>query len=470
MEWDEDELPENKVQVLSYEDYRGELEELVRQTSHDVTCVDRAMEVFDRMFEAYVATEDEALLPDTAIYNLLLNVLAYSPLEGAADQAEAIVARMEEGEEEGPSAAATAARPDGETYATLLEARARRGDSDGVEALASRLRGSGRADTTVLNKLIQARGRRGDAAGARSVLEEMIASDKPDERPNQKTWVQVLRAYAARGDTKTVERLMGRMTHGFRNDGQDDWAPSTAAYNALIQAHARRGNAKEAELLLYRMIESEDTPPDQDSFYQVIHAHIRKPRNGAVFKVEQLLSLQEGRAKQDPALKPNERTLQTAVAAMSRDKSDPLKAVRAARLVERMEAEAISPQPSVYKSLLNACAHTSPRADPEDKLSAFQVALDAFNKLKSSDRDDRVYGQLLRTAGALLPAGSKRDAVVDDMFGRCCEAGKASDYVLNQFSSVASDKLVLRRMGGFFEDGVKPPDEWDRNVPVEDKK
>ena len=481
------------------------MQELARRTSHEASAVDEALAVLDRMH----ASTDAA--PDTAIYNLVLEVHAFSRRNEAAEKAAALVARMEQ--EADTSTASSLPRPNSDTYATLMDAYMQQKSSSSmekIEGLVERLRSTGDGesndnilvDTTILNKLIQAHGRQGDAEAALGILEDMLShindSDKMHQRPNQKSWVHVLRAYAAKGNVTAVEELMERMMQQQQppdDESTTTAAPPTAAYNALLQAHAKNGDTHAAERLLYRMLDDSSSDsddetavprPDHDSFYYVMQAYSRsRPKPGLVFKVERLLALQEAVQQQQqkddtftPAAeqvhppqpnndKINDRILQAAVMAMARDTSDPLKAVKAARLVERIEDAPGRRRP--YSCLLNACAYTLPHrvTEPHDKLAIWQIALDAFNHLlKDGAADSRVYGQLLRTAHHLLPPGRKRDAVAERVFQQCCLAGLVDSFVWTEYERVASDDLMLQQLGGFFEDGVEPPDEWSRNVEV----
>jgi len=359
-------------------------------------------------------------------------------------------------------------------------------------------------DTTVSisillnNKLIQSHGRQGDCAAARQILDDMLrmaaennnSNNNGQPQPNHKTWVQVLRAYAAQGDAAAVQELIDTMLA--RKDHDESAAPSTAMWNALLQAHAVNGAASQAEQVLYQMLDddSDETycSPDAQSFYFLLQAYRRQsPRPGVAFKVEQCLSLFDAMAKKQqknknscseqpqPAWKLTARTLHTAVAAMARDTTDPLKAVKAARVLQERLGETTmddgdapattAETPShVYRSLLNACAYTTPKASPQDKLDTVQVAVDAFNKLTRHQRNARVYGQFLRTVGRLLPPGAKRDNLVSKIWDQCCAAGWVDDYVLEMFEKAASDQLLLTKLGGFLEDGVATPKEWGRMV------
>jgi hypothetical protein len=294
---------------------------------------------------------------------------------------------------------------------------------------------------------------------------------------------------------------------------------ATRVQNALLQAIVVSAAntvsvSKRAETILYGMIEtakaeaslngnvvdrqatkeSDDyidmhrTAPDQASFGYVIQSY-RNNKNtaGVAFKVEQLLALQEALAQQTQSLgsimaipPPSAATLTAAIAVVARDRTDVKKAVRAQRLLERVEALG-APNLYAYQSVLNACAFTPKAASAADKLAAFTIAVDCYKKAiahqEQSEPPPRprwtrshpssIYGQFLAACHALLPATNpKRDALVEAAFGQCCSAGHVNDYVLEQLQRAASDTLVLRLLGGFLEDGVTLPAAWSANVTV----
>ena len=61
-----------------------------------------------------------------------------------------------------------------------------------------------------------------------------------------------------------------------------------------------------------------------------------------------------------------------------------------------------------------------------------------------------------------MPPSSKRDAVVGNIFRKCCEEGLVSQFVMDSVSHAASESLKST----LFEDviGGKLPREWSRNL------
>jgi hypothetical protein len=554
IEMDEEDFDEAAVQT--YEDFERQLQQLAKITANDATALDQAKQVFDGMYNA-------RLWPDTHIYNSLLEVYAYHKNDSrssnsVAEEAEQIVERMQDHVNTG------AAKPDLVTYEQLMDVwiqQERRLNK--VQAIIDRLLLSAEEDpnlqpnTEIYNKLIKAYGKiEGDAEQAEAILEQMIDDYKDGQdhkRPNQKSWVHVLRAYASRkyfesltakqqqqrkeevtdddnssDDLSTVveqvvekiQTIMGRMERGYRVDGQEDWAPSVNAFNSLLQVYSQASRlsagtegapgmyAREAEAVLYSMMERDDDDevkrnevsvplrPNTESFNHVIQAYSNipvqrrrqgRPRGstggddllaGVAFKVERLLQLQQAVEST-----PTPRTYVAAITAMSHDSRDPQKAVRAKRVLDKWLQQdekdnndnSSSPYlySQAYKSILTACAYTHPTAGPEDKLAAFQIALDTLQEIqdKSSKTnnavitaDSRVYGLFVRACGNLLSNERKRDAVLETIFGQCCRDGYANDYVMRELERAASDELLLKLLGGFLEDGVTIPESWSRSA------
>jgi pentatricopeptide repeat protein len=467
----------------SFAEYQDDLQHLARTTSKDPTAAAKATKLFDHMFEAYIMTEDAALWPNTTIYNLMLEVHAYSRDPDGATEADRILQRMEDPE------TASVARPNLETYAKVMEAWAKRRQPAQVEQVLERMQTNSQSsdddlqvDTVIYNRMIRAFGMAGDADRAASILDKMLESVDEDEasilKPDYKTFVYTARAFATPKYKDTgvekIKSLMEKMT-----TGEEDWEPRTEMYNALLRALSyRKGGAREGEQVLYEMIEKssqgqEEMRPNAESFYNVIQAYRRVSDSGVGVKVEKLMELQEalrGGAEDGDALKPEARTYNAAMAAMSRAR-DPKKAVRSKQLMDRMKEQyksgddSFAPTLFSYQSLLNSCAFTT--GEPEDKLAAFQIAVDALKELRESDYlepDSSAYGLFLRACANLMPPSRKRDAVIENVFLKCCKDGFLSQNVLEEFENGASEELQLKVIGGFLEDGVQPPEEWSRNV------
>jgi hypothetical protein len=401
--------------------------ELLARTAHtDPTAVAQATELFDSIPH-----------PDTALHNALLKVYAaaYSSSEDprAVERAEKLVETM-------PA-------PDTESFCLLMDAYMRHGGNDSTckcEEIARQHPES----VEILNKLIRAH--RSDTDKVLELLDANL------DRANQATWVQVLRAF--RNNKEQQEELLGRMARGHRSDNREDWQVSTAAYNVYLQSLLHEA-PKECERVLYEMVEqyrngdnnNSVCKPDNASFCHV-YASLQHRSKGVAFKVTQLLSLQTALG-----LVPDAKSLTAAMVATSRDRTDPKKALKCQKLYERLA------EPTLYhaKVVLNACVHMI-ADDPRDRLAAFQIAADTFQK-HQDHADSSLYGQLLEATANLMV---KRDATAESIFTQCCQAGLVNDYVLEQLERAASGKLLLQLLGGFLEDGVQLPADWSRNVIV----
>lgn len=471
--WDEDDV--DMESFLTYDEYRQEFEQLAKRTSRDPSAVDDASDLFDNMYQAYLTLEDASLWPNTDIYNLLLETHAYSRDEQGAEVAEQILNRMIAGNH-------GAAKPNVDSFAVVMEAWIRRRRVDKVEQLYQSLDEDLRSEIALYNKLVKAYGYVGNAEKAEALLEGLLAHDDQDPlQPNYKTWVHVLRAYAgaqyAGPGLEKIQSMLRRMARGYR-DGHDDWKPGTAAHNALLRAMSHvSGSAREAESMLFEMIGlardgEEDMQPDAETFYNVMLAYREETDASVPFKLQRLIELQDALHKETGAadLAPSFRTFKTAMSLMCKTR-DTKKALRCQKLMNRIREsynsgdDFFAPDLPVYKHLLKSCAYTVV-SEPKDKLAVFQIAVDAFKEAKASGLalDGTVFSLFLRACAQLMPANRKRDAVVENVFTACCNAGCLNDYVLRAFKSAGSDELQLRLVGGFLEDGVRPPDEWRRNA------
>jgi pentatricopeptide repeat protein len=493
LELDEDEYDFEATR--SFAEYQDDLIQLAKTTSQDPTAPAKASKIFDNMFEAFIMTEDSALWPNTTIYNLILEVHAYSSDPDGAVQASQILARMQDPD------TASVARPDRETYAKVMEAWAKRKQPEKVEQVLEQMQTYAATataggdhelspDTFLYNRLIRAYGMAGVADKAAQILDQMLAADDDSLiTPDYKTWVYTARAFATPKFKDTgvekIRELMAQMEEGHAGSTADgvgelqsnEWQPRTEMYNALLRALSyRKGGAREAEKILYEMIGQsrqgkEEMRPNAESFYNVIQAYRRVSDSGVAVKVEKLLELQGALKDSDGnVLKVTARTYNAAMAAMSRAR-DPKKAVRSKQVLDKMKVQyklgdnSFAPSVYTYRTLLNSCAYTD--GEPEDKLAAFQIAVDALKELRESDYldpDSNAYSLFLRACANLMPASRKRDAVIENVFLKCCKDGFLSDNALTEFENAASEELQLKIIGGFLEDGVQPPAEWSRNV------
>lgn len=472
-----DEEEEFEIDPAKKGEWMEELRRLAKITSQDTTAVQQAQDVFDEMFEAYVMTEETTMWPETEVYNLLLETHAYSRSPDGASQAEKLLSRMED-----PSVEFIA-RPNIQTYLNVMDAWVMRKEPTKAELILKRLekRYEQTEDATVqptvevYNKLIKAYGLVGNAEKAEEIFVSLLDKDDDDPlRANYKSWVQIMKAFASRpDDTEKVQALFREMLKAYRM-GDNDCKPKTDAYNTLIRALGqKRDGAEEAEAVLFDLVSryrggEEDVRPNSETFRNVLTAQ-RRRKNVSGAKVEQLLQIQEGlyatTKKED--LKLDGKVYNVAMYAIARSR-DPKKAVRARRIVDKMqELDDHNKHLNVrtYFNLLSACAYTS--GSPEENLAAFQIAVDALKELRESlnqEPDSSCFGMFLKACANLMPESRKRDAVVENVFRKCCSDGLVDDFVLSEFERASSAALQLEVLGGFLDDDVRIPKEWSKNT------
>lgn len=176
---------------------------------------------------------------------------------------------------------------------------------------------------------------------------------------------------------------------------------------------------------------------------------------GVPFKIEKLIELQDARVpKKDAPAGTLLRTYKAAIAVISKTR-DAKKAAKVKKLLTRIQTlknnigddTTTLVDLTTAKNVLRTCAYTI-SADPKDKLAAFQIAVDVFNELREAATLDSSVFSLFIKATALLPANRKRDAVIENVFFKCCQDGLIADYILQDFENVASDELQLKVLGG----------------------
>jgi pentatricopeptide repeat protein len=473
---DDDEDVEYEVDLGKKGEWMEELRHLARTTSSNPKAVQKAQDVFDKMFEAYVMSEETSMLPGVDVYNLLLEIHAYSQDPDGGAHAEQLLIRMED-----PSVEFIA-RPNLETYMTVIDAWAMRRNP--VKAEETLARAQKRYESTsdehikpnadIYNKLIKAYGMKGDVEKAEEIFVSLIDKDEDDPlRANYKSWVQVMKAFASRQDgAHKVQALFREMTQGYRM-GQEEFKPKTDAYNTVIRALGQKSDgAEEAEDILFELLSrfrngEKGIRPNADTFRNVLSAQRRK-KNASAAKVEQLLQIQEGlyAATKEDDLKLDGRTYNVALYIISRSR-DSKKAVRARRILDKMmelKDRKIQVNSRAYYNLLSACAFTI--GSPGENLEAFQIAVDSLKELRESRQlkpDSSCYGMFLKACANLMPESRKRDAVVENVFRKCCADGLVDQLVLTEFERASSAALQLEIIGGFLDD-VRIPEEWGKNV------
>jgi tetratricopeptide (TPR) repeat protein len=410
-----------------------QLKELARRTSRDSTAILQAAQI-QQQFQ----TESSSSTPE--IINLFLEIYAYSCDSSAAQQAQDLLEIQRE--------------PEVNSVALVMEGWIRQGNIEQVVALYEKY-ATDDNELLLFHKVLKAYGRAGQAARAYELLQERVAQDKTVD---QKAWIHVLRAH--RSEPATIEKMMGEMMTGFRRKELEDWLPTIEAYNVLLLAY--RDYAGEAEKLLYELVaQSKEgngvVRPNAESFYHLLQAFGRQ-RQPSAFKVENVLQLQKALG-----VECTPQCLQTAIYVISKSR-DHNKAQKAKKYLEQLAEEDVNS--NVYSNVLAACAYTSEAAKPEDKLAAFEIAFEIFQKLTKGsevENSSRPFALMLRCCEKLMKNPKKRDVVVRSVFQTCCDAGVVSDKVLKALAKAASESLQLQLLNGFVEDGFEVPSEWNRN-------
>ena len=468
---------EYEIDLEKKGEWMSELRRLARITSQDPTAVEQAEEVFDEMFEAYVMTEETTMWPAVDVYNLLLETHAYSRSPDGGVHAEKLLARMED-----PSVEFIA-RPNLETYLNVMDAWAMRKNPPKVEEVLRRLEKryekTGDVDilptTDAYNKLIKAYGMVGNAEKAEEIFVSLLDKVEGDPlKANYKSWVQIMKAFASRSDgTDKVQALYREMVKNYRM-GDEDCRPRIEVYNTLIRALGQKlEGAAEAEEILFDLVSryrggEEDVRPNGETFRNVLTAQ-RRRKNVSGAKIEQLLQIQEGlhATTKEEDLKLDGRLYNVALYAISRCR-DPKKSIRARRIVDKMHGlddEIHHINVRTYFNLLSACAYTV--GTPEEKLKAFQIAVDSLKELRESlhqEPDSSCFGMFLKACAQLMPESNKRDTVVEKVFRKCCSDGLVDEFVLSEFGRASSETLQLEILGGFLEDDIRIPKEWSKNI------
>ena len=117
-----------------------------------------------------------------------------------------------------------------------------------------------------------------------------------------------------------------------------------------------------------------------------------------------------------------------------------------------------------------------PPPPPKGEQAAFEVAWRTFEKIKASDDlqvNNIVYGTLFKAIGKLTSRGPKQQAMIQELFLECCQAGQVCNFVLSQvrsssppelFRSLVSDHIQDRDARKIEKILKKMPKKWSKNL------
>jgi hypothetical protein len=204
---------------------------------------------------------NDMVKPDTITYNIIMNAIAKSGQKGAADAAEALLAKMHEYHNQGDPDI----RPNVVTYGAVMDCYAKssseKGGERGVAARADRLLANmiqmyqqdpvKNADllpnTYVFNTCINclAKSKDDDAASKAEemllVMNQLHSSGIPNVKPDSFTYTAIIDCLSKsgyRGAAARADQLLDKMEAKYMA-GDMDLKPNTYTYNSVINALAK---------------------------------------------------------------------------------------------------------------------------------------------------------------------------------------------------------------------------------------
>ncbi len=304
---------------------------------------------------------------DRKTFHFLMDAWAFSGELDAADQAMALLQRMEELHRSSTTSSNTI-RPDVRSY------------------------------TKVINAISRSFSREDAGEWAEGMLDKMESLYKSGEndsvKPNTFTYTAVIEAYANSGApnaAQKAEEICNRMVQKYQ-EGDPNVTPSARSFNAVIHAYAKsrdEGAAEQAELVFDRMMELyeesglEEIKPNAVNFNSLIGAWAKCGKIESARRAEEILERMEALYKAgDESMKPTTVSFNTAIDAYAKSGEEGA-AERAARLLEHMQelhdsGFDVDAKPNVrsFNSVINAWA----KSRHEDAALKAEELLDLMEK------------------------------------------------------------------------------------------
>lgn len=254
---------------------------------------DLATEVFQTM------VDDDSVEPTLEVYNTLINAWAESTRPESAEQAFAVLRRMEQDE----TCAKLGIRPDVVTYNTLFKCLAASKNSDAcikAEAVLKEMEGRFLAGATSVkpnaisyNLCIKACLQAGASERIDAVLERMKVSDSP---PNLRTYNEILNHCSRQGTRESAERaeeILADLNEMSR--ASPSMKPDIYSYTLVLKACATSGeaNALNKTWKIYQQMRSATIEPDFVVYATLISVFAKSPDSVQVNRAASLLKYME---------------------------------------------------------------------------------------------------------------------------------------------------------------------------------
>lgn len=412
---------------------------------------------------------EKAVRPNIKTWGGVIRAYAESGRRDAGEQAHRILERLEEEYRSGRNDGSgddedSVVKPNYVCYSTVLQAWAR-----------------GKAPPNVALQKIN------------SILHKMETefeqTGDDDIRPNSITYTIAMDAYCRHDPTNCgtmSQKLVDRMVKLY-GKGVGFERPSLVVMNTLINAwsRSRHPQATENAETIFRWMESQHASgdnsmkPNEVTLCNVLNAYANNASNGGAARAQQIMDYIES-TPSDERVVLSVQPFNVLIKAWGR--SGTLESVdMAERVLCRLERRykngeiTFKPDIATYSSVINSAAYFTGTNDGKD--DALEVALRTYQRIKASDEvaNNVVFGTLFKAIGKLTAVGSRRDALLHDLFIECCQEGHVDSFVLSQFrfcSSMAQYRtLVLEQCGLDDDQGSSMnrvlrsiPTSWSRNV------
>jgi hypothetical protein len=277
-----------------------------------------------------------------------------------------------------------------------------------------------------------------------------------------------------KGAAQRAEALLAKMDELHRQ-GYEGVRPNVISYNAVINAWAKsreNGAAQRAEAILNHMSKLHDVGqegccPNEICFNAVIDAWAKSGDKNAYEHAKRVFRQMQAMGE---AVEPDVLTYTSLINALAVS-SVPDKATKTFHVLIDMETMAsqgnrdVAPTSITFGAVMKACARTS--GTQESKRKALRVALEAFDKLRStpqlSSSDPMMYDPLFITI-ANASKGQEYIKLVAEVFKFCCKDGVLNDFILRNLRKRAPKDVFGELVGCTGKVEVSDlPREWSRN-------
>lgn len=306
------------------------------------------------------------------------------------------------------------------------------------------------ADAVVYFSVLNAWVYAGSMADAERILDTMDYLWKQGDeemKPMLRTYKTIIDGWVKspeEGAMERAENLQKKVIVRCEEDGEDEVLPDV--YKSLVFGYSKNDNPFKAEEYLRLMIEK-NYEPDSFCFDKVIESYTALGDPDIIKNAYGVFELMESCQKRGIMKPPNERVYTSIIRAIAKE-GKPGMAKKAQTIVRRMQQlyergnNSVLPTVFTYNAVLKACAHSVP-LDENERRTAFNTAIGAFNVLRSSDDlipDHVTYSALIKCSH-LLPEGEQRDNLIKATFNQCVNNDKMNDFFVRDLEDYGSDEL-----------------------------